>query len=391
MTARRWHGNATVASCPGSFRSWRSVKHEVTRPSLRSLRITLACLLYAMPAVFGITSQAGADETASSILRAAQPNDRPFDEHWWPTEWGSEDKVGAPNRTNPDTVLAALKLVKRGKTATLGKLYAADIPLVGNRNIWHLTIPGTPTGGPFGDNQVVYHDELVTTQIGQVGTQFDGPGHVGIRTSKGDYFYNGRNREKSYARGPGNTVTGMGELGVEFVAEKGFVCRGLLLNAAAYKGLPRLPVPDSPESPGIVSADDVRGMIKAQGVEPPGEGDCVFLYTGHGDLWSNEVWASLDEGQKSERRRLYNEGEPGFSLSACQYLASRKVILTGGDTSADAGPVTEVPGSTSLCHIELQTRHGIWNLENLDFKPLLDDRHIGVPVCLGSTENGGSD
>jgi kynurenine formamidase len=25
------------------------------------------------------------------------------------------------------------------------------------------------------------------------------------------------------------------------------------------------------------------------------------------------------------------------------------------------------------CHTELQTRHGIWNIENLDFEPLLAD------------------
>jgi kynurenine formamidase len=61
-------------------------------------------------------------------------------------------------------------------------------------------------------------------------------------------------------------------------------------------------------------------------------------------------------------------------LSACRYLASRKIILYGGDTSADAGPVSDVSGSVSLCHIELQPRHGIWALENLDFEPLLQDK-----------------
>ena len=74
-------------------------------------------------------------------------------------------------------------------------------------------------------------------EIGQVGTQFDGPGHIGVRTSKGDLFYNGRDREETYERGPGNTVIGMGDLGVEFVAEKGFVCRGVLLDAAKYRGV----------------------------------------------------------------------------------------------------------------------------------------------------------
>ena len=91
-----------------------------------------------------------------------------------------------------------------------------------------------------------------------------------------------------------------------------------------------------------------------------------------GGSWTRPM--GMRGAEKRERVRLYNSGEPGFSLSACQYLASRKVILTGGDTSADAGPVTESPGSVSLCHIELQARHGIWNLENLDFEPLLTDK-----------------
>ena len=106
---------------------------------------------------------------------AQEFNDKPLQENWWPSEWGPDDKVGAPNRTTPEIVLAAVELVKQGKTATLGKLYASDIPFFGARG-FSLHIPGTPTGGPFGSNGLVFHDELVTAEIGQVGTQFDGPG-----------------------------------------------------------------------------------------------------------------------------------------------------------------------------------------------------------------------
>ncbi len=132
---------------------------------------------------------------------AQESTTKPFDENWWPTEWGADDKVGAPNRTTPDILLKAVKLVKQGKTATLGKLYARDIPLLAVRG-FELSIPGTPTGGPMGTNHMVFHDELVTAQLGQVGTQFDGPGHIGVRTPKGDFFYNGRNREETYERHP---------------------------------------------------------------------------------------------------------------------------------------------------------------------------------------------
>jgi hypothetical protein len=99
--------------------------------------------------------------------------------------------VGAPNRTTPALVLKAVGLVKRGKVATLGKIYASDAPAFGSRS-WKLIIPGRPTGGPFGGQQLVYNDEYVATELGQIGTQFDGPGHIGVITSKGMFYYNGR-------------------------------------------------------------------------------------------------------------------------------------------------------------------------------------------------------
>lgn len=48
--------------------------------------------------------------------------------HVGSNEWGPDDKISAPNRTTPELVLEAVGLVKQGKAATLGKLYARDIP-----------------------------------------------------------------------------------------------------------------------------------------------------------------------------------------------------------------------------------------------------------------------
>jgi kynurenine formamidase len=139
--------------------------------------------------------------------------------------------------------------------------------------------------------------------------------------------------------------------------------------------LPALaPIPTSTDSPGIITADDVKKMVQDQGLEPIGEGDCVFLYTGHGDLWKNSEWPSLSAEEKAARVKQFTAGEPGYGRSACEYFAEQKIILTGGDTSAnDAQPVGEVEGEAIPCHSDLQTRHGIWNIENLDFEPLLAD------------------
>ena len=157
-------------------------------------------------------------------------NDEPLTAKWAPSEWGPDDKVGAPNRTTPELVLKAVRLVKKGKSATLGKVYASDAPAFGTRS-WKLLIPGRPTGGPFGDQQLVYNDEYVATELGQIGTQFDGPGHIGAITSKGMFYYNGR-----FLHDKDISATGLGPLGVEHVAQKGFVCRGVLLDAVALRG-----------------------------------------------------------------------------------------------------------------------------------------------------------
>ena len=302
-------------------------------------------------------------------------NDEPLTQNWAPSEWGKDDMAGAVNRTTPQMVLKAIKLVKQGKVATLGKVYQSDMPMFGVRS-WKLTIPGLPSSGPvpFGPRELVGNDEVVTAEIGQVGTQFDGPGHIGVRTSKGDFFYNGRILDKVAG------AYGVGPLGVEHVAQKGFVCRGVLLNAAAYRGMDRLPIPAPPPNkgdPGIITDEDVKGMIKAQGIAPLGEGDCVFLYTGHGNIWHPSKWDTFDAAEKKKRVAQFNSGEPGFGTSACLYMASRKIILTAADSWAVEAVAPTFGGETAQpfeCHMELITRRGIWNLENLDLSQLVADK-----------------
>jgi len=122
-------------------------------------------------------------------LVLAQPlkgpvNDAPLNDKWWPSVWGPDDKAGSANHTsNPANVKRALATVRQNKAITVGKYYHRDIPMFGAR-AWQLMNPGTPTGGPFGRNAMIYHDEYLSAEIGQIGTQFDGPGHIGVNTSK---------------------------------------------------------------------------------------------------------------------------------------------------------------------------------------------------------------
>jgi kynurenine formamidase len=200
-------------------------------------------------------------------------------------------------------------------------------------------------------------------------------------------------------------VMGMGPLGVEHTAD-GFVCRLVVLDAVAYRksqgklsaSAEMLPIPKSSDSPGIVTADDVKAMVKAQGLGEIGAGDCVALHTGQGNSWGNGRYKSLTSEQRAAARALFGQGEPGFGISACQYMASRDIALTMGDTSAnDAQPFGEDgDGFAVPCHTQLQTRLGIWNLENVDTESMVkagvkEGAFIWAPLrIIGGTGSPGN-
>src|SRR5262252_6587600 len=79
-------------------------------------------------------------------------SDKPLDEKWAPSKWGATDRAGSANHTNNSANIArALATIKQNKAITIGKYYHREAPAFGARG-WQMSIPGTPTGGPFGNN-----------------------------------------------------------------------------------------------------------------------------------------------------------------------------------------------------------------------------------------------
>jgi len=263
---------------------------------------------------------------------------------WWPSEWGEGDERGAINRITPQKILEAIGLIEEGRIYELGRTYEAGMPVFPGRH-YSLTIPGSPTGGPLGANGLVYHDEMVSGQIGQVGTQFDGLGHIGTRIDGEDVFYNGFRRSEFGA------ATGLERLGVENVGV--FLTRGVLIDVAAYKGTDRLPVG------AVITVEDLQGALRRQSVEIR-EGDVVLIHTGHGQLWM------VDNDE-------YNTGEPGIGMDAARWLADQNIVMTGADTWSVEVIPSEAPDVAFPVHQELIGKRGIYNLENLDLASLAAD------------------
>jgi kynurenine formamidase len=260
-------------------------------------------------------------------------------DRWYPSRWGAADQRGAANELTPAKVLEARDLIKAGTVYQLGRAYESAMPLFGTRH-YSLRIP--QTFGPMGSNQMMYHDEVVSGELGQIGTQFDGLGHVGI----GNLFYNGNDR-REFAK-----AEGLAKLGVENVGA--IATRGVLVDVPAYKGVAQL-------AGGYeITVADLEGALKRQGTEIHA-GDVVLFHTGWGSLW-------LKDNAK------FNSAAPGIGLAAGQYLVDKQVVLVGSDTWSMEVVPNPNPELQFPVHQLFIPRNGIYIFENLATEDLARDR-----------------
>jgi kynurenine formamidase len=270
---------------------------------------------------------------------------------WWPNaEWGAMDQAGASNRITPEKIVASLRLVQTGRVYEIGQVYERGMPMGATRDYALRLVPAIE---PAGQNRVLYNDEFLAAEVGQVGTQFDGLGHIGgeVRYADGTLhrvFYNG------FTTAEMNAGTGLRQLGIEHV--KPLLTRGVLVDLPAYKNVQRL------DGGYEVTLADVRGALARQGIAESSimPGDAVLFRYGWAQLWRTPA--------------EYNGARlPGIGLEVARWLIERKITVTGGDTSTNE--VSPNPtGLTIPVHQELMMKTGIFNIENMTFEELAAER-----------------
>lgn len=271
---------------------------------------------------------------------------------WWPhPTWGAGDQAGASNWITPEKVLEAARLVKTGKVYEIGQVYEKGMPMFGQRT-YALLSPGSPTYFFPTANRIVANDEFMSGEIGQVGTQFDGPGHIGMKVkmadgSEQDVYYNGFTGTEMYS------PYGLKKLGIENV--KPILTRGILIDLAGYKNLPNLPARYE------VTLADVRGALARQGLSENDlrPGDALIFRSGWSKFWSEPA--------------KYNADPPGIGIEVARWVVERKASMVGSDQSqTEVGPNPD-PSLAFPVHQELIMKHGIFNIENLTLDELARD------------------
>lgn len=232
--------------------------------------------------------------------------------------WGPDDELGTLNYITPEHVTRAAALVRSGRRVSMAipinKVAGPDnpSPAVHYMSLMH-DIPISPAGLTFG---MCF---LGMASHGDSHTHIDALNHVGYRGQ----LYNGR---------PVSTLTSRGsEWGSIAAYANGIVGRGVLLDAARYRGVQWL-------EPGeAVERAELEAIEKAEGVQL-GEGDILVFRTGHHARrralgpWRNDP---PPEG----------EGKAGLAVDAIPWMHERRIaaFLPDGDGETVPSNVEQMP------------------------------------------------
>ncbi len=274
-----------------------------------------------------------------STVAHAQSWQPPADNQRCPSRWGAGDERGSANNMGPESVLRAIRLIRTGEVIELGHVLSPAMPLSPGRRFQVDTKRTTmnPQSNRRGSNE-----ELVSAEMGQVGTQFDGFAHQTI----GNSLYN------CFKVDEVSTRNGFTKLGIQNVGA--LVTRGVLIDVAALKNVEMLS--DRYE----ITVQDLQQALARQNVMLQA-GDAVIIHTGFGKLWGKE-------------NARYQAGSPGIGIAAAEWLARQNPMLIGGDTPPVEVSPNPDPQLSLPIHQIMLVVHGIHLLENLKLDELAAKR-----------------
>jgi kynurenine formamidase len=287
---------------------------------------------------------------ACGALRA-QSWEMPSDAQRCPSKWGAKDEIGSGNLMKPELALKAAKLIHTGEGFTLGFHLSAALPLIGARRFDLHMKRGTATDpGTRGENE-----EIVITELGQVGTQLDAFAH---QMYGGEYYNCITNHDMSFSDSGTNDLSagarqGFPKLGVEKIPD--IMTRGVLIDVAGLKNVDMLP------GGYVITADDLQQALAKEKLKLE-TGDAVMINTGWGKLYT------------VKDKDKYLKSSPGIGIEAGEWLIQQNPMLVGTDTCCVE--VRPYPGQkvNLPIHAMFLIVNGVYLVENLKLERLAAER-----------------
>lgn len=254
-----------------------------------------------------------------------------------PSRFGPADRRGYMNLLDDAKRRQAAALIRDGKTVELGRRLEASMPFFGTRRFdQHLKRTFmNPEPNRRGSNE-----EIVISEIGQVGTQLDAFPHQTI----GDEVYNCVKVDDIATRG------GFREMGVDGIGT--VFTRGVMFDVAALKGVRTLPIGYE------ITVADLEAAAQRQNIRIE-RADAVIINTGWGHLWGT------DNAQ-------YVRGCPGIGIAAAEWIIRQEPVLMGSDNwPVEVAPNPDRGASLPVHQIALAV-HGVHLLENMKLDELAE-------------------
>jgi kynurenine formamidase len=274
-----------------------------------------------------------------------------------------ERELGAVHRTGPKDLLDALTLVKKGTIYDLDSGRWPGMPVFPLHPPFIISSYRSPQGlrnqkdfdDWFGENSVnmAPNTEIIIGTV-HTGTHIDALCHT---TCGSDSHWHGDYPERRF-------LGDFGPLTAEASSIAPFICRGVLVDVAAYKGV------DILEGRYQITTEDIIGSLATQGTEVR-PGDAVIIRTGYMQAW----------GVDSELARRHHGS--GIDRDVAVHLGDAGVILVGADTEAVERDPSPDPKNPHPVHIELLVKRGIHLLELVHVEDLARDKvYEFLFVCL---------
>jgi len=275
----------------------------------------------------------------------------------------ADDELGVVHRSGPSELLAALSLAKTGQIYDLDSGRWPGMPVIPVHPPFIITSYRSPRGvrnqGDLddwrGENRVnmALNTEIIIGTV-HTGTHLDALSHI---TCGGDDHW-----RSGYSAA--DNLGDFGPLTAEASSIPPFICRGVMVDIAAYKGVEIL------EGEYLITADDVTGALEQQGTEVRA-GDAVLIRTGYMKAWG------VDE------ERAARHFGAGIGHDVAVYLADRGVVLVGGDNETVERNPSPDPENPHPVHIELLIERGIHLMELAHVEDLARDGvHEFLFICL---------
>lgn len=254
--------------------------------------------------------------------------------------WGDDDELGALNYLDADAVLRGVGAVSSGETFTLGAPIGnpdgdpmwptradADHHMLRDKGHFEAgKVTREPYGGWENSDDLVYLYNHGTTHV-------DGLAHVWY----GDELYNGFDAA--------TTKGGIERCGIEHVADRGVVGRGVLLDVARHRDVEYL------EAGERITLEELLACASEQGVEVR-EGDVLLIRTGAMDLFYREGADAFYEEFETT-----HGGEPALDEAGITYTEAlvewfddREIPMLATDTVTAEQTISETTGTRLPLH-----------------------------------------